>query len=168
MIVWFIRHLLYFRSLLDAKADAHEVALGCAVGMMLGVLPKDNLVAMVVTLIVLSFRMHLGAAMMSMLAFSVSGYCLDPLTHPLGLMLLTNEHLERLWVQFYQLPFAPWTSLNNTVVMGSLVFGLLATVPTYWTCKRCVRALQERWETKRRQQAAEEQKPSHAEQRIND
>ena len=51
MIVWFVRHLFYFRSLFNAKVDAHQVALGCALGMMLGILPKGNLVALLLSVL---------------------------------------------------------------------------------------------------------------------
>ena len=105
--------------------------------MMLGILPKGNLVAIVLTMVVLALRMHLGSAMVSMLAFSVAGYSLDPITDRLGLMLLTNQHLAGLWSQFYQLPLAPWTSLNNTGVTGSLVFGLMPFVLTRDVQRRC-------------------------------
>ena len=138
MIVWFVRHLFYFRSLFNAKVDAHQVALGCALGMMLGILPKGNLVALLLSVLFLALRMHLGAAMVSMLVFSVVGYYLDPLTHRMGLLVLTNNLLNGLWVRFYQLPLAPWTSLNNTVVTGSLMLGLTSMAPTYWLSKRGV------------------------------
>ena len=138
MIVWIVRHLFYFRSLFNSKIDAHQVALGCALGMMLGILPKGNLVAVLLSVLLLAFRMHLGAAMVSMLVFSVVGYCLDPLTHRLGLLVLTNGYLNGLWVRLYQLPLAPWTSLNNTVVTGSLILGLATVGPTYWLSRRGV------------------------------
>jgi len=138
MILWFVRHLFYFRSLLNSKIDVHQVALGCALGMMLGILPKGNLVALLLSMLLLSLRMHLGAAMVSMLVFSVVGYYLDPLTHRLGLLMLTNDLLAGSWARFYQLPLAPWTSLNNTVVAGSLLLGLTSVVPTYWLSKRGV------------------------------
>jgi len=39
--------------------------------------------------------------------------------------------MQGVWRWFYELPLAPWTDFNNTIVMGSLILGLLLFYPTY-------------------------------------
>ena len=131
MIVWTLRHLLYLRRMLLKELTAHHLALGCAAGLMLGLMPKGNLLAFGLTAAILAVRVHVPTAMLTTVVVSLIGTVFDPLTHPLGLTLLTNQSLQPLWRFLYRQPFAPWTSMNNTVVLGSLCLGLLAFVPVY-------------------------------------
>ena len=59
------------------------------------------------------------------------GVLLDPLSHRIGLGLLHLTWLRPVWTWLYNLPLAPWTSFNNTVVLGSLVLGLALLYPLY-------------------------------------
>jgi uncharacterized protein (TIGR03546 family) len=100
-------------------------------GLVLGLLPKGNLLAVSVSLLILGTRVNLPAAMLSALAFSLVGVHLDSLTHPFGWVLLRHETLQPAWTFLYRLPLVPWTSFNNTVVLGSFTLGLTLFYPTY-------------------------------------
>ncbi len=56
---------------------------------------------------------------------------LDPLSHQVGQWALTNETWSTQLADFWQLPFIPWTDLNHTVVMGSLIVGTAALLPIF-------------------------------------
>ena len=132
MILWSIRQVFHVRSILLAQDSPRRLALGCALGMVLGLLPKGNLLAVGISTVILATRVNLGTAMLAAAVFSLVGAFLDPLTHPMGWSLLNWDTLEPTWTFLYGLPLAPWTSFNNTVVLGSLVAGLLMAYPTYW------------------------------------
>lgn len=140
MVVWLFRQLIFIRQAFRGQDTARQVAFGCALGMLLGLLPKGNLLAVFVSTLILCTRVNLGTAMVSTLAFSVIGINLDILTHSLGLTTLSYAPLLPVWKMLYRIPFVPWTSFNNTVVMGSLLVGLVMFYPvyrlSYWLCSR--------------------------------
>lgn len=123
---------------LCAKESPHLLALGLAAGMVAGLVPKDNLTATILAMLLLTLRLHLGAAAMSALIFMWIGSLLDPLSHRVGLAILTFQPLEKLLTRLFDLPFVPWTNLNNSVVLGNLVIGLILAVPMYWLARKGV------------------------------
>ena len=133
VILWSIRQVLHVRSVFLAQDSPRRLALGSAFGMVLGLLPKGNLLAVGISTVILATRVNLGTAMMAAAVFSLAGVFLDPFTHQLGWWLLNWETLEPAWTFLYGLPLAPWTSFNNTVVLGSLVAGFVMAYPTYLT-----------------------------------
>ena len=140
MVFWLIQQLLYARRAVQAESATWQIALGCTLGMVLGIIPKGNLIAISLTVIVLAIRLNLGAAMLSTLLFSLVGRWLDPITHPIGVYLLSADSLQTTWKRLYDLPMAPWTSFNNSVVLGSVVLGILVSIPfyllTHWATER--------------------------------
>jgi uncharacterized protein (TIGR03546 family) len=139
-MIWLIRQFLYLRKAITAVDSPRQVALGFALGMLLGLMPKGNLLVVLLSMVILSCRMNLAVAMLSTLTFSGVGMLADPLTHRLGLALLEWPLLRPLWTRLYSLPLVPWTDFNNTVVLGSFVLGLALLYPAYhlaWTvCER--------------------------------
>ena len=128
---WLIKQFLYLRKAITAGDTPRQLAAGVALGMMLGLLPKGNLLAICLSLAIGACRVNMAVAMLSALAFSCVGMLADPLTGRLGLMLLKWDALRPTWTTFYNLPLAPWTAFNNTVVLGSCLLGMLLCYPTY-------------------------------------
>lgn len=129
MIGWLLRP---GRSLVESLTDAdssRRIALGFALGMMVGLVPKGNLVALLFGVVLLGSRANLGAGALSAFLFTWVGLLLDPVSHRIGLGLLQFGPLQPMWTWLYNLPAAPWTALNNTVVMGSLIVGLALFYP---------------------------------------
>jgi len=131
------------RTLIEAitSEDAPQrLALGVALGMVVGLVPKGNLTAVVLLGLALSVRASLAAVVGAAGLFSVLGVWLDPLAHHLGLRVLTQAWLQPVGARLYDLPLFPWTGLNNTVVFGSLMLGLALFWPVYhltaYGCRR--------------------------------
>jgi uncharacterized protein (TIGR03546 family) len=93
--------------------------------------PKDNLLAAALAVLLCVLRLNLGMAALAALAFSWVGLLTDPLTHRLGYWLLTQDALRPLWTTLAGLPVVPWTRFNNTVVLGSFLAGLALAWPLY-------------------------------------
>lgn len=134
MVLWLFKLILCFRQA-TGEFTPRQLALGTAFGLVLGLVPKGNLIAAAIAIVVLSLRLNLAAATVSTLVFSLLGPLLDPLTHGIGTALLENSRLTGIWTQLYRWPFAPWTAFNNTVVLGSLLVGLAAFLPFYFLTK---------------------------------
>ncbi|MGQ9646264.1 MAG: TIGR03546 family protein [Thermodesulfobacteriota bacterium] len=119
--------------MMHSETDPRQISLGFALGMIPGLTPLTSPHNLLVLLAILFFRVNIGAALLSWGVFKILAYALDPLFHQIGLFLLTQLRLlYGLWTALYNAPLLPYTRFNNTVVMGSLIFSLLAFLPVYW------------------------------------
>ena len=114
---------------LTEASSTRQMAWGFALGMWIGLVPKDNLLAFGLMTILYLLRVNLSAGLMSAFLFSWVGYLLDPVSHRLGEFLLTVPAFESMWTWLYNQPFVPWTNFNNTVVLGSFVLGAITLLP---------------------------------------
>ena len=131
MIGWLIKNALHIRSSAISRDTPRQLAWGLALGVLLGLVPKGNLCAVVISTFILATRVNFATGMLSAAVFSLLGPFADPLTQPIGQALLGHNRLEPLWVYLYDLPLVPWTAFNNTAVMGNLVLGLAMLYPSY-------------------------------------
>jgi len=131
MLALLVRPLRLLVQALAAADSPRQLAYGFALGMMIGLVPKGNLIALALALLLLVTRANLAAGGVAAVAFSWLGVWLDPLSHRLGLALLTKPSLQPTWAWLYDLPLMPWTGFHNTVVLGSLLVGLWLFYPSY-------------------------------------
>jgi len=116
-------------------AGHRQIAWGAALGMMIGLIPKGNLIAGVLAVLILATHVNLTSAGLATLLFSTLNRWLDPLAHDIGSTLLQRESLAGFWTTLFNLPVLPWTHLNNTVVLGSCVLALGLLGPVQWSVK---------------------------------
>jgi uncharacterized protein (TIGR03546 family) len=126
---------LLVRTFTDAGSP-RELGLGLALGVMLGLVPKGNLIAAILAVVLVATRVNLTSAAAGAAVFSWLAVLADPLSHRLGLSLLGWGPLQSTWCFLYNLPIVPWTHFNNTVVLGSLVLGLALFCPVYYASRR--------------------------------
>ena len=141
-----IQQIIGLIRIIHSETDPRQISLGFALGMMPGLTPLTSLHNLLVLLAILFFRVNIGAAMLSWGVFKILAYALDPLFHQIGLFLLTGvASLQGLWTTLYNAPLVPYTRFNNSIVMGSLVFSLLAFYPVYWGGRFMVVKYRETW-----------------------
>ena len=131
MLLNSIRPLRYFAQALSVESSPRQLALGMAFGVAIGLVPKGNLVAVVLTTLMFATRVNLGMGMATALIVSLISPYLDSVTHGIGLRVLSIESVQSQLAQWYEKPLVPWTSLNNTVVMGSFLLGIALFYPVY-------------------------------------
>jgi uncharacterized protein (TIGR03546 family) len=141
MLYWILRPLRYLAQAFYETCSPRQIALGVALGMVIGLLPKDNLIAFSLTIVLFACRFSLPAGLVSIAAFSCIGIALDPMAHGVGDWVLHQSSLESMLAWMYQLPLVPWTAMNNTVVVGQLLFGIVLSAPVYYAAK----AAADRW-----------------------
>lgn len=132
-----------FRFLLATLRDLHsprQISAGIAIGMVIGLVPKENLTAAILGVLLMMLRVNLAAGMLSALAFSWIGFLADPVFDRVGYAMLASHTLSPYWNAAFQLPVVPWTALNNTVVMGSLLLGVALAYPLYHVVSRILEA----------------------------
>jgi len=126
-----LRSLRLLVLALTAESSHRQIAGGIALGLIVGLVPKGNLLALGLLTLASAIKISLPGLFFSIFLFSWLALLLDPLTHRLGEALLAAPLLQSFWVWLYQWPGVPWTQFNNTIVLGSLVLGLLLAGPLY-------------------------------------
>ena len=119
-----------------------QLALGIALGMMVGLVPKGNLIAVVLATLLFGLKINLGLGLTTAFFITLIGPAADRVSHGLGAFALKTPWVYQSLEQGFQLPVVPWTSLNNTIVLGSTMLALLLFYPTYHVCERTATALQ--------------------------
>ena len=145
MLFWVFKPLKFLAGAMRALSSPRRIAAAVALGMLVGLVPKDNLTAAVLGMLLLSLRLNLAAGSLSTLLFMWIGMLSEPILDRVGYALLTLPSLEPYWSRLYQLPLVPWTGINNTLVLGSLVLGLALFYPVYHTASRSLLALSEKY-----------------------
>jgi uncharacterized protein (TIGR03546 family) len=130
-----------FQSLL-AHNGPDQLAAGFALGMVLGLVPKGNLIAVSLLVLLFSLRVNTGIGLLAAFAFSWVGPVLDPFADKLGAYVLNAPTMQSTYAAMFQWPLGPWFDFDNTVVIGSLVIGLYASYPVFWCVDRVCRRLQ--------------------------
>ena len=115
-----------------AHDSSNQLALGFALGMVLGLVPKGNLIAVSLFVLLFSLRVNAGIGLVAAFAFSWIGPALDPIAEKVGGYFLTAGSMQSTYAALFHLPLGPWLEFNNTVVVGQLAIGLWAAYPVYW------------------------------------
>lgn len=118
-----------------------QLAAGFTIGMLIGLLPKGNLIALSLCVLLFSMRCNKGLGLVAAVAFSFVGPWTDPFAHRLGLVVLNAKPLAAIYASVFNLPLGPWVGFNNTVVTGSLLMGLYLAYPVYWITRRLFSAV---------------------------
>ncbi len=145
MVGWLLQHLHFLRKALPGRGDSsRQLAVGVALGVMLGLIAKDNLLAALIGVVIAASTVNVGIAMITALAVSFAAMLIDPALDQIGETILTQPSLQNIWKSLYQMPLGPWTRFNNTIVMGGFALGCGLFYPSY----RLSRALFDRYWTK--------------------
>ncbi len=131
MLARIVQSLRFLWDVMIDEASAQQLALGCSLGIVIGILPKSNLMVAIFVALLFSWRVNLAAGLICAGIFSFLGPAADPFFHHVGDTLLTIRPLQGVYGWLNQTPIVAWTHLNNTVVAGATCLGLLQIYPTY-------------------------------------
>jgi uncharacterized protein (TIGR03546 family) len=126
------------------ETKPQHIALAVALGVMLGLVPKTNLIALVLVLALFLARCNLGFGIVVAALVSLATPRIDAMADTLGTRLLAEAKFIDLEATLFQYPFFAWTALNNTVVLGCFVVGLAAFFPIYLVVYTLCRMIQPR------------------------
>jgi len=117
---------------LNSNARPWQLSLGVVFGMIVGLTPLYSLHNLAVVFLAFIINLNLGLMILSFVFFSGVAYLLDPLFHSIGLAVLTAPGLKAFWTQFFSCPVFLLGKLNNSIVMGSLLFSLALALPLFF------------------------------------
>jgi uncharacterized protein (TIGR03546 family) len=121
--------------MLVTNDSPRQIAAGAAIGLMLGLAPKGNLIALSLGVLLLSLRVNKSAGLAVAALVSWIGVLADPFYHRLGDKVLAVPSLQTTYAWLYDLPLGPWIGFNNTVVVGALLVGAYSAYPFYLAVK---------------------------------
>ncbi|MHB0996176.1 MAG: TIGR03546 family protein [Elusimicrobiales bacterium] len=121
---------------LTSDTDPRQIGWGIAIGFVLGLIPKGNLTAQLLLVLLMMLKVNIPFGLLTMFLVSFVNPLADKLTDPLGYALLTSDALAPLWTALYNMPVVPWTDFNNTVLLGGLIAGLALLFPVYLAGRR--------------------------------
>ena len=111
--------------------SSRQLALGLAMGVLIGLLPKDNLVfaGLLVCLIASGASLLTGAVAGFIVTFAAA--TTEPWAIQVGELLFQRDWIVAGISDFMQMPVAPWTRLDDSLVAGELVIGITMFLPIY-------------------------------------
>ena len=84
MLNLFLRPLRIFAQALIGNDTPRQTAWGFALGMMVGLLPKGNLIAAVLAMLLFGTKVNRAAGLLGIGLFSYAGWALDGFAHRFG------------------------------------------------------------------------------------
>lgn len=131
MILFVIKLFTTIRRAVAGRRYPYQLAWAVAFGLLLGIIPHGNLLAIALLVVVLSLRLNHATAGLTAIGVSFAAPKLDPYSHEVGNFVLAHPKVIDVAQTAWALPLVPWTDLNNTIVMGSFLIGLAALLPTF-------------------------------------
>jgi uncharacterized protein (TIGR03546 family) len=145
MIVAWIASLI---GSLNANRKPFEVAGGMAFGLLLAMLPAGNLLWIALFILTLFLKINLAIMLLFLALFSLVIPLADPLFHRLGIAVLTHPGLYDFFARLYNVALVPFTRFNDSVVMGSLISGVVLFVPALILFRALVIRYRTTWQPK--------------------
>ena len=120
----------FFKSL-NSNSNPGEIAHAAAIGVLLGMVPKNNMLWYGLFIFFLFVRINKGVYFLVILGMSLIVSRFDVFFDSLGYYILTLDAAKPYYTKLLDIPFVAFTNFNNTIVMGSLVTGLVMYIPVY-------------------------------------
>ena len=117
---------------LNSNSRPSELASGIAFGFWLALIPGGNLLWTALFIIAFLLKHNLAALLLSLGLFRLTMPLFDPLLDSLGGRILEIETLRPLFTSLNNTPLLPYSSFNNTLVMGGFIMGLICWVPLFF------------------------------------
>ena len=127
MLKTLIKMINAFSSNTDPGAIAHAFACG----VLLGFMPKGNLLWVLLFVFIFFMRIQRATFSLTVIVAALFAPLLDDVFNSVGYWMLVKESLIPVYTKLLDIPFVAFTKFNNTVVMGSLIIGLACYIPAY-------------------------------------
>lgn len=137
--------LLKFLKALNANQHPSQIAFSLLIGIWLGLTPLFFPHTLILLFLIFILRVNFSALIVSFMVFSGLSLALDHVFHQLGLWILNYPALQEFWTVWYNNAFWRFMGFNNSLVMGSILFMLLASLPIFIALLVLVRIYRDRF-----------------------
>ena len=138
-----IKTIAKLLKVLNSETDPGQISLAVCLAMVAGFTPLFSLHNLFILLLVLLLRVNLSAFILGLGFFTGIAYLLDPVFQRMGHGILTAGALNGIWTSFYNITLLRLAKFNNSIVMGSLVFSVIAFVPLLMLLNLLIRRYRE-------------------------
>ena len=134
-----VKFLAKILSILNGEISPRQIAAGFAFGALMGLIPIQGLLPLFLLFIGFLININIPMMFVGTAVFKIISFFIDPLANQIGFQLLVNvAGLKDLWTTLYNAPVFPYSLYNNTIVLGSLIVGLILLFPLYWLASKGV------------------------------
>ena len=130
-------------KILNSDTNPSAIASAISLAFITGLTPIISLHNLVIFLIVLIFRVHLGTFILATVSFSLVGLALEPVIEAFGLAVLQNETYQSVWTSLYNTQFGRLSLFNYSTVMGGLIISLIGFIPLWLTATFVIKKYRE-------------------------
>ena len=123
--------LLKIIKILNSDASPSAIASAISLALILGLTPLFSPHNLLVLLIVLLFRVHLGSFILAALGFSLIGLAAEPALEAFGLSLLQSDTYQSIWTSLYNTQMGRLSLFNYSTTMGGLFIALVSFIPVW-------------------------------------
>ncbi len=125
---------------LNTNVRKEYIASGFAWGLLLALVPAGNLAWILLFFISFFLKNNQAFQLLTIALLKIVLPLAAPLLDALGYAILTAGALQGALTALYNLPIAPLTRFNNTLVIGGLVAGLVLWLPAFLAIRAAVPA----------------------------
>ena len=136
-----LKKIINLLKALNSNSHPGEIAHAVSLALLLGLIPKNNALFYIVTVFCLFIRINKAAFVIFTAIFSLLAHFADPMLDTIGWYVLNLDFLRPALSSLLEIPFVGFTRLNNTIVAGGLVAGLLLYIPSYALARLLVWAI---------------------------
>jgi len=128
------------RALVALNSNVHrnQIAAGFACGVLFALLPAGNLLWLGLFVLTFFLKLNYGMQLVVTVLLGLARPLLGAALDALGWAILGAPFLRPLFTTLYNLPIAPLTRFNNSIVMGGLAAGLLLWLPSFFAMRAFV------------------------------
>ncbi|GAB1456090.1 hypothetical protein MASR2M48_13970 [Spirochaetota bacterium] len=126
-----LKRLVRLVMALNSNAKASQLAAGFACGLLLAIVPSNNLLWLMLFILTFFLKIHRGMQLLMIALFKLLAPLASVWLDRLGWAVLRLESLQGLFTDLYNLPIAPLTRFNNTLVAGGLMAGFVLWIPVF-------------------------------------
>jgi len=145
MLVKGIANLVF---VLNSNKHPREVAAAIAMGLLLALIPVNNILWVAIFVISFFLKLNLAVEILFIIIFKLILPFTDPLLDRLGFFLLSIDKLQPFYTSIYNTPFIPFTRFNTTLVAGGLAAGIVLYIPVYFLAVTLVKLYRRRLKDK--------------------
>lgn len=145
MILFSIKLLSSLRKAIAGRKYPSQLAWGLALGLLIGLIPHGNLLAVALVFGVLMLRVNHAMVALTAIGVTMVAPRLDPISDQFAQWFFSQQGVSEVMAQAWDFPLVPWTDLNNTVVMGSFLIGLISLVPAFAISYPLFKAVSGNW-----------------------
>ena len=126
-----IKYVTSFFRAINANAHPGDIAHAVALGLFLAILPKNNLTFTFLFFLSIFIRINKGAFFISFILFGFVTPFMDVLINNIGFWAVQLLFLRPIFIALENIPFVALFKLSNTMVLGSIIWGLILYIPVY-------------------------------------